>query len=81
MKIPRANGCDWGRTECEAAAYGGNLAVLQWLRTNGASWGDGAGMCQSAVRGGHFAVLQYAHASGCKFDSGENSELGETCMY
>jgi hypothetical protein len=36
LQWARANGCDWDRDECSAAAEeDGHLAVLQWLHGNG----------------------------------------------
>ena len=48
---------------CAAAAAGGHLALLQWLRQNGCSWDEGT--CSCAASGGHLAVLQWARQNGC----------------
>jgi len=45
------------------AATGGQLEVLQWLRTNGCPWN--ADTCSVAATGGHLEVLQWLRANGC----------------
>jgi hypothetical protein len=57
---------------CAAAAEGGWLDVLQWLRADECNWD--ASTCQSAAMGGHLHVLQWARANGCEWDE-------ETCRY
>lgn len=54
-----------GSTEvCSAAAAGGHLDCLKWLRlVTHAAWNED--VCVSAVRGGHIYVLQWAMANGC----------------
>ncbi len=51
---------------CEAAAKGGHLEVLQWLRANGCLWNKYT--CWEAAKCGHLEVLQWAHANGCLWD-------------
>jgi hypothetical protein len=55
-----------------AAARGGHLAVLQWLRANGCQW-DWL-VCLFAAKNGHKAVLHWARANGCP--EGEPDEDG-----
>ena len=52
---------------CTAAAYGGQLEVLKWLRENSYPWN--AGTCAFAAWGGHLGVLQWARAKGCPWDA------------
>jgi hypothetical protein len=58
---------------CAAAAEGGHLAVLQWLRANdewdghSCEWDEQT--CVGAAQGGHLAVLQWARANGCEWDA------------
>src|SRR5690606_3822841 len=52
-----------GKDACEAAARGGHLAVLQWLREQKCRWSTST--CESAAESGHLAVLQWAHERGC----------------
>lgn len=49
---------------CRAAAQGGQLEMLQWLRAQGCSWSHYT--CEAAVKNGHLGVLQWAHANGCE---------------
>jgi hypothetical protein len=51
---------------CEAAAKGGHLEVLQWLRADGCLWNKYT--CWEAAKCGHLEVLQWAHANGCLWD-------------
>jgi hypothetical protein len=59
---------------CAAAAGGGHLAVLQWLRANGCpwesdecAWGRGIVACVAAGSD-RLAALQWARANGCPWD-------------
>jgi hypothetical protein len=54
------------RTLCEQAAKKGDLAVLQWARSQGCPWDRLT--CWCAARGGHLAVLQWARSQGCPWD-------------
>jgi hypothetical protein len=60
-----ANGCPWDEGTCRGAAWGGHLAVLQWLRANGCPWDEAA--CGAAARRGHLVVLQWLRANGCQW--------------
>ena len=51
---------------CMIAASGGQLEVLQWLRSNDYPWD--AMTCVAAASGGHFKVLRWARANGCLWD-------------
>jgi len=48
---------------CAAAAAGGHLGALQWLRARGCPWD--AETCKDAEDFGHGAVLEWARANGC----------------
>ncbi|MDA9097840.1 ankyrin repeat domain-containing protein [bacterium] len=58
-------GCDpWTVDTCSAAARGGHLEVLQWLRSGAAcSWNRDT--CLAAAKGGHLETLWWARANGC----------------
>ena len=51
---------------CHAAAKGGQLEVLQWLREHGCPWGPDT--CLFAAERGHLAVLQWARANACPWN-------------
>ena len=51
---------------CPAAAKGGHLEVLKWLRENGCPWDEET--CRYAAYGGHFEVLKWARANDCPWD-------------
>ena len=53
-------------TICAAAARGGHLETLKFLRANGCEWDSDT--CSSAARGGHLEVLKYLRANGCEWD-------------
>jgi hypothetical protein len=56
------------RPLCDVAADTGNLPVLAYLRSIGASgWSERT--CSSAAFGGHLEVLQWLKANGCPRDS------------
>ncbi len=55
-----------------AAARGGHLEVLKWVRVNGCDWD--AYTCAWAADGGHLEVLEWARANGCDWDA-------RTCTY
>jgi len=57
---------------CNKAAKGGHLAVLQWLRENGAPWDERT--CSCAAKCGHLATLQWLRANGAPWDEW-------TCVY
>jgi hypothetical protein len=50
----------------QVAAHGW-LALLQWARANGCSWGEMT--CASAAQGGHLDVLEWARANGCPWNN------------
>jgi hypothetical protein len=68
------NGCPWNERTCEAAAMGGQLHVLQWLRSQSPPCPWGERTCESAAFGGHLALLQWARANGCPWG-------GWTCAF
>lgn len=53
-------------TACDAAAEGGHLACLRFLRSRGARWS--ARTCDLAAREGRLACLAYLLAHGCPHD-------------
>ena len=53
---------------CRAAALGGHLDVLIWLRDEGCPWDIGT--TDGAVEGGHVRVLKWAIDNGCPWDNG-----------
>ena len=55
---------------CMAAAGGGHLDTLKWLRVNGCEWSEET--CSFAALGGHLEVLEWARANGCEWNA-------ETC--
>jgi len=52
---------------CRAAATGGQLRVLKYLRGRGCPWDSGT--CEGAARNGKLDVLQWAREKGCEWDS------------
>ena len=62
----RLDGCPWSDNLCRAAAGGGHLEVLKYLRENGCRWDERT--CHAAARGGHLEVLKYLHERGCPWD-------------
>ena len=54
----------FGEGLCEAAAKGGQLEVLKWLRTNNCPWDEGK--CNLAAHFGHLKILRWACANGCQ---------------
>ena len=51
---------------CAAAATGGQLERLHWLRANGCPWNEDT--CKCAAMNGQLTVLQRARANGCPWD-------------
>jgi hypothetical protein len=64
----RPNGCAWQGWVCEAAAFGGHLAVLQWLHAEGCPCARPERVCERAAEGGHMHVLQWLRANGYAWD-------------
>jgi len=52
---------------CSAAAKGGRLPLLQWLRRRGCPWDEKT--CSSAAQHGHLELLQWARGEGCPWNS------------
>ena len=66
-KAPGTGESVWARWNCgavAAAAEGGHVEVLQWLRQNGCPWGNSASdsTCYHAAWGGHLDVLKWARS-------------------
>ena len=51
---------------CAAAATGGQLERLHWLRANGCPWNEDT--CKCAAMNGQLTVLQRARANGCPWE-------------
>jgi hypothetical protein len=60
--VLRENGTTWDTMTCWAAASGGHLEVLQWVRANGCPW-DYHTLTES--RGVHLQLFNWAIANGC----------------
>ena len=56
----------WDSDTCFAAAEGGHLGVLQWLRQNGCECDSDT--CWAAAESGHLGVLQWARKNGCEWE-------------
>ena len=50
----------------QSAAYCNNLALLQFLKSEGFTWD--AVICSSAAKGGHFDLVKWLHANDCLWD-------------
>ena len=60
---------------CNVAAKGGQLKVLQWLRSEaGGKFRWDSDTCKIAAENGHLDVLKYAHQNGCPWNK-------YTCAY
>ena len=51
---------------CHAAASGGQLDVLRWVRAHGATWDKRT--CEMAAYNGHLEVLQWLRANDCPWE-------------
>lgn len=69
---------EWGHTFepliASAAARGGNLEILQWLRLKKCPWDKT--VCSSAARMGHIEIVQWAHKNGAVLDHDTLMEAG-----
>jgi hypothetical protein len=59
--------CPWDVSVCDAAASGGNLPALQWVRGEGCPW-HVSSLCFNAGMSGNEAMLAWLTAEGCEFD-------------
>ena len=65
---------------CNAAARGGHLGILRYLRKHGPRYWNArycpwdASTCSSAALGGHLKVLKYLHENGCPWDENTCNE-------
>lgn len=68
----RRLGGPWDEGTSQAAAQGGHLHVLQWLRAGPMKarcpWDERT--CEAAARGGHIDVLRWMRQRKCKWDEG-----------
>ncbi|GBF95160.1 hypothetical protein Rsub_07744 [Raphidocelis subcapitata] len=62
LQCARALGCRWDEWACCRAAANGDLAMLQWARTQEPPCPWDEGTCSFAAYSGHLAVLQWARA-------------------
>ena len=64
----------WGRT-CDAAASGGHLEVLQWLRAQGCPWPMGlrGGAVRRAAFKNHPVVFKWAREQGEEMPRGSDA--------
>ena len=52
---------------CAAAAAGGQMSTLIWLREHGYQWDEVT--CRNATKIGHFEMLRWARQNGCPWDT------------
>ena len=64
----RSYGHTSGSNTCAAAAYGGQLKALKWLRAKGCPWNKVT--CHAAAFIGHLEILAWARSNGCAWDKG-----------
>jgi len=62
----------WDSSTCAAAAEGGHVHVLQWLRGGDTKWRCpwDEDTCAAAARGGHVHVLRWVRQRKCPWDQG-----------
>lgn len=51
-------------TACEAAADGGHLELLQWMRSRSSPYAWNQDTCKAAAANGHLDLLRWAHENG-----------------
>ena len=61
------------------AARGGNLQLVQWLRSNGCPWGQDT--CYEAVNEGHVEVLRWARENGCPWRTVDRKKAADKLGY
>ncbi len=59
--------CPITRQTCWAAAEGGHLNILQYIKSQAYPWDEFT--CMSAARRGHLNILKYLRDQGCPWDS------------
>jgi len=57
----------FNESTCRAAALGGQLRILKWLRDRYCSWD--LQTCEGAASNGHLEVLKWARGEGCEWNS------------
>ena len=57
---------EWDYRIFSAAAMGGHINVMQYLKMNGCKWCTET--CSNAALGGHLEALQWLHANKCPWD-------------
>ena len=71
LKELRAGGdCPWSEEAAQAAAWGGHLDVLKWMRADGCPWGHST--VAAATRGGHTEMLEWLVSQDCPAVPQEN---------
>jgi hypothetical protein len=67
--------CGGNSNPCSAAARGGQIEVLQWLRAEGYSWN--ASECMRAAEGDQLDTLKWLHAQSAPWNSGTITEAAK----
>jgi hypothetical protein len=60
LRAYRPSPCPWGENTCRAAASGGHLTTLQWLRAHDCPWDQTT--CHEAAENGDLAMLRWVRA-------------------
>jgi hypothetical protein len=63
-----AEQCPWSEYACLAAAYGGHVDTLRWLREQGCPWIE-KDTAQRAAEGGSVDMMLYLRQAGIEFDA------------
>lgn len=74
LKWARSKGCTWDEYTCAAAAMGGHLETLKFLRMGEDKCPWDISICWHAARNGHINILQWAKINDCRWDN-------MTCAY
>jgi hypothetical protein len=70
----RSERCAWNDSVCSAAAQGGHVSTLHWLREHGCPC-DANKVCTAAAAGGSVAVMQYLQQQGLLTTAAQLSEM------
>ena len=73
LQWARGHSCPWDEDTCAAAARGGHLDVLQWMRSQDPPCPWNTWTCSVAAEHGHLGVLQWLRANGCSWDENTSS--------
>ena len=86
LHLAHTMGYQWDPQVCDAAAGGGHLELVRWLRENGCPWGNftstliiksGSQRCANP-QPACFEFLKWAHANGCPWSFHANAEAAAT---